>query len=159
MWVNLHHMLKCPLQFLHEWLKWEGIPYFANTSFTNKLLSNFPCVNPNLLSWNLQLYPAARHYLSPHRTRPFFILYINYIYIYILYINPSSFSITLYIASFRFIHNFLCLILDTFTQMGTKNEQISICHIPKTSRMSHPLQLFSRHLLRVNHTLLRTSSF
>ena len=91
MWVNLHHMLKCPLQFLHEWLKWEGIPYFANTSFTNKLLSNFPCVNPNLLSWNLQLYPAARHYLSPHRTRPFFILYINYIYIYIYFIYKSKF--------------------------------------------------------------------
>lgn len=75
---------------------------------TDKLLSDFPCVNPNLLSWNLQLYLKGIIWVHTGQDHSLFYIAISHIYMLIKLALPLEFLQVLQKSKFLLYYLIYC---------------------------------------------------
>lgn len=135
---------------------------------TDKLLLDFPCVNPDLSSWNLQLYLKGIIWVYTGQDHSLFYITISHIYMPIKLALSLEFLQVLQKSKFLLYYLIYCKFqvypqfpLSCSGHMHTDGyQEWANIYLSHTKNLTYvPSQLFSRHLLWVNHTLLRTSSF
>lgn len=135
---------------------------------TDKLLLDFPCVNPDLSSWNLQLYLKGIIWVYTGQDHSLFYITISHIYRPIKLALSLEFLQVLQKSKFLLYYLIYCkfqvypqFLLSSSGHIHTDGyQEWANIYLSHTKNLTYvPSQLFSRHLLWVNHALLRTSSF